>query len=78
MHKLIIAAALITTVSSASAETVYATRAMNPKLDGFTAGVTPAGARQANTGVQPTCRNVVGTFRYPDGTVRTESKQRCD
>jgi hypothetical protein len=29
---------------------VFATRKVNPKLDGFTAGVTPVGQREANTG----------------------------
>lgn len=77
MHRLMIAAVLLA-ASPAGAETVYATRAMNPRLDGFTLGVVPAGSKHANTGIQPTCRVIVADFRYPDGRVVRESKTRCD
>jgi hypothetical protein len=84
MHRIILAAVLFAAAliaawsGTASAETVYATRAMNPKSDGFTPGVVRAGSREANTGVQPTCRVIVANFQYPDGTVRRESKTKCD
>lgn len=78
MKTLIAATLLVTVAAPAVAETVYDTRAMNPKLDGFTPGVRPAGAAQANTGQQPTCRQVTADFRYPDGSVRRESKTKCD
>lgn len=78
MHRLLIAAVLIAAAGPAGAETVYATRAMNTKLDGFTAGLTPVGQIEPNRSTRLTCRTVTGDFRYPDGRVVKESKQRCD
>ena len=78
MYRLMIAAVLLAAAGPAGAETVVATRAMNPRLDGFTPGITPAGRRGPNTGIAPTCSVVTANFQYPDGSVRRESKQRCE
>lgn len=77
MRSLMIAIALLA-AGPAGAETVYATRAMNPKGDGFTPGVVRAGSREANTGVQPKCQTVTANFGYADGRVVRETKTRCD
>lgn len=78
MRKFVVAAVIIAAAAGAAqAETVYATRAMNPKLDGFTPGVTPVGRREANKGVPPKCETITAMFQYPDGTMKRESKERC-